>query len=77
MTVRVQEELAGLQSELDRLRTKYPELELVVADQMQDELTVVEAQTYNEYLNLGLLKDRPSPVVPIVFGDAIGREPHP
>jgi len=76
VTVRVQEELAGLQSELDRLRAKYPELELVVADQMQDELTVVEAQTYNEYLNLGLLKDRPSPVVPIVFGDAIGREPH-
>lgn len=76
VSARVREELTSLQMNLEALRSRYPELELVMADQMQDELTVIEAQTYNEYLNLGLLKDRPSPVVPTVFDDALGKQQH-
>jgi CPA1 family monovalent cation:H+ antiporter len=54
-------ELEQLESQIEQLHTEHPELSTFMAEQLQDELLAVEAETYAEFVRAGRLNQELAP----------------
>ncbi len=68
----VEEELTRLQAEIIQLQKNYPDLQTIIAEQLQEELLAIEADTYAEFVRSGRLNQE----LPLFLGvEAIKESP--
>lgn len=66
-TALVEGQLTKLESELDEMQKKCPELKEFTADQLKEELLAIEADTYAEFVRAGRLNKELAPFLAEVF----------
>lgn len=71
-TALVQGELNSVKTEIEQLLAEYPDLQMVVVDQVRSELQAIEAETYAEFVRAGQLNQDLSPFLPQAAEDQDG-----
>ncbi len=64
---RLQEQLNHLQSEINQLHNRSPQLRDLTIDQLQADLLAIEVDTYAQFVRTGRLKELPQSLLEEIF----------